>query len=116
MILRLHPRTTALDSLWLRTLATAYHPLPATGFILRRPGPILVYEDLMRCHAAWDSSNKIPPDLIAEMVRTWKSTERGQVLQPILDGKREWFMCLDQMSARNNRTHALIQRRRCEDR
>ncbi|KAF9693463.1 hypothetical protein EKO04_008318 [Ascochyta lentis] len=64
--------------------------------------PSFLYDDLMRCHAAWISTNRFPHSLVAETVSTWKGTRRGRTLLPFLDGKQKWFIRLDQMSPKDS--------------
>jgi hypothetical protein len=68
--------------------------------VVQIPGFLL--DDLMRCHAAWVSTNAIPADLIQEVVAMWRSTVKGRALEGILDGEREWFIRLDQMSPKDS--------------
>ncbi|KAJ4334479.1 hypothetical protein N0V87_006807 [Didymella glomerata] len=46
--------------------------------------------------------NKFPEKLLKETVKTWKSTKRGKKPLPLLDGKRKWFIHLDQMSPKDS--------------
>lgn len=46
--------------------------------------------------------NKFPEKLLKETVKTWKSTKRGKKLLPLLDGEREWFIRLDQLSPKDS--------------
>ncbi|KAF2439674.1 hypothetical protein P171DRAFT_436296 [Karstenula rhodostoma CBS 690.94] len=64
--------------------------------------PGFLYEDLMRCHAAWIATSRFPADLIEETAQTWKNTRKGKAVLPILDGKRQWFIRLDQMSPKDS--------------
>lgn len=64
--------------------------------------PGFLYEDLMRCHAAWVATNRLSTDLIEETAQLWKSTKIGKALLPILDGERQWFIRLDQMSPKDS--------------
>ncbi|KAF3047308.1 hypothetical protein E8E11_009032 [Didymella keratinophila] len=64
--------------------------------------PTFLMEDLMRCHAAWVTTNAFPPDLIKETVETWKSTKKGKDLTSLLDGEKKWFMRLEQMSPKDS--------------
>ncbi|KAJ4983595.1 hypothetical protein SVAN01_10914 [Stagonosporopsis vannaccii] len=64
--------------------------------------PGFLHEDLMRCHAAWVATNRFPPELINETVMAWQSTKRGKDLVEILDGERNWFVRLDQMSPKDS--------------
>ncbi|KAJ4378239.1 hypothetical protein N0V86_005939 [Didymella sp. IMI 355093] len=68
--------------------------------VVRIPGFLL--EDLMRCHAASVSTNAIPAGLIQEVVAMWRSTGKGRKLEGILDGEKEWFIRLDQMSPKDS--------------
>ena len=56
----------------------------------------------MRCHAAWVSMNRFPPDLVQEVIDASQSTERGKELKLLLNGEKEWFVCLDQMSPKDS--------------
>lgn len=64
--------------------------------------PTFLYDDMMRCYAAWISTNSIPPQLIADTIDTWQSTQRGKQLTPILNGENKWFIRLDQMSPKDS--------------
>jgi hypothetical protein len=64
--------------------------------------PSFLHEDLMRCHAAWISTNRLPQNLVQETVEAWQSTSRGRALLPILDGTKKWFIRLDQMSPKDS--------------
>lgn len=68
--------------------------------IIQIPG--FLYEDLMRCHAAWIATNQFPPKLINETVMAWQSTKRGKELMKVLDGEKRWFIRLDQMSPKDS--------------
>ena len=64
--------------------------------------PSFLYEDLMRCNAAWLSTNSVPAALIEEMVEAWQSTRRGREALHLLDGERKWFIRLDQMAPKDS--------------
>ena len=68
--------------------------------VIQIPG--FLYEDLMRCHAAWVSTNRVPQKLVQETVEAWKSTRRGLQPMELLDGKKKWFIRLDQMSPKDS--------------
>ncbi|KAH6639700.1 hypothetical protein C7974DRAFT_449842 [Boeremia exigua] len=68
--------------------------------VIRIPGSL--YEDLMRCHTAWIATNRFPPELIEETIFMWQSTKRGRDLAKLLDGKKKWFVRLDQMSPKDS--------------
>ncbi|KAF3007843.1 hypothetical protein E8E13_010752 [Curvularia kusanoi] len=64
--------------------------------------PSFLYDDLMRCHAAWLSTNTIAAALVSEVVDAWQSTRRGGELARLLDGDKKWFIRLDQMAPKDS--------------
>ncbi|KAH7094566.1 hypothetical protein FB567DRAFT_510478 [Paraphoma chrysanthemicola] len=64
--------------------------------------PSFLYEDMMRCHAAWITTGKIEGHILEDIVETLKSTMSGKLLAPLLDGKKQWFIRLDQMSPKDS--------------
>ncbi|KAH7084918.1 hypothetical protein BKA63DRAFT_5240 [Paraphoma chrysanthemicola] len=64
--------------------------------------PAFLYDDMMRCHAAWVTTGKIGGYILEDIVETWKSTTSGRLLAPLLDGRRQWFIRLDQMSPKDS--------------
>ncbi|KAJ4351026.1 hypothetical protein N0V95_004197 [Ascochyta clinopodiicola] len=91
---------------WTAYSYTLWHPLIirsqklASSHIVTIPS--FLCDDMMRCHAAWISTNRFPHSLIAETVSAWKSTRRGRALLPLLDGQQKWFIRLDQMSPKDS--------------
>ncbi|KZM25461.1 uncharacterized protein EKO05_0007378 [Ascochyta rabiei] len=85
---------------------TLWHPLiirsqeMASSHIVTIPS--FLSDDMMRCHASWIRTNRFPFSLVAETVSTWKSTQHGQALLPLLDDKQKWFIRLDQMSPKDS--------------
>jgi hypothetical protein len=48
------------------------------------------------------TTNKFPEKLLKETAKTWKGTKRGKKLLRLLDGKRKWFIRLDQISPKDS--------------
>jgi hypothetical protein len=64
--------------------------------------PSFLHEDLMRCNAAWLSTNTVPAALVQGMVEAWQSTRRGLSALHLLDGSQKWFIRLDQMAPKDS--------------
>lgn len=71
-----------------------------SSHIIRLPSSL--YEDLMRCTAAWLSTNTVPHALVEEMVEAWQSTRRGRSAAHLLNGSKKWFIRLDQMAPKDS--------------
>jgi hypothetical protein len=91
---------------WTAYAYTLWHPLIAKSQDLTEYHEILLpsflYEDLLRCHGAWVATNRIHVSLLNEVVETIQSTKSGKKLATLLDGKRQWFIRLDQMSPKDS--------------
>ncbi|KAI4629138.1 uncharacterized protein J4E87_003399 [Alternaria ethzedia] len=85
---------------------TLWHPHIATSQNLAEYHEILLpsflYEDLLRCHSAWVATNRIHKSLLNDVVETLHCTKSGKKLAGLLDGKRKWFIRLDQMSPKDS--------------
>ena len=64
--------------------------------------PSSLYEDLMRCTAAWLSANTVPPALVEGMVEVWQITRRGRSAAHLFDRGKKWFIRLDQMEPKDS--------------
>ncbi|EOA92154.1 uncharacterized protein SETTUDRAFT_153128 [Exserohilum turcica Et28A] len=68
--------------------------------IIQLPG--LLYQDLTRCYSSWLSSSRIRETSMREALETLASTRAGKDLAVLLDGRRKWFIRLDQMSPKDS--------------
>lgn len=91
---------------WTAYRYTLWHPLIVRSQGIRESHvvqiPSFLYHDLMRCHAAWLATNRVPRALVAEAVEAWQSTKGGKELMGVLDGEKDWFIRLDQMSPKDS--------------
>ncbi|KAI4681793.1 uncharacterized protein J4E84_007389 [Alternaria hordeiaustralica] len=98
---------------------TLWHPLIASSQNLAEYHEILLpgflYEDLLRCHSAWVATNKIHKSLLNDVVETLQCTKSGKKLAALLDGKRKWFIRLDQMSPKDSPMGGKLPSSTCED-
>ncbi|KAI4658932.1 uncharacterized protein J4E79_006692 [Alternaria viburni] len=77
--------------------------------------PSFLYEDLLRCHSAWVSTSRIHTSLLNDVVETLLCTKSGKKLAGLLDGKRQWFIRLDQMSPKDSPMGGKLPSSTCED-
>jgi hypothetical protein len=98
---------------------TLWHPLIAASQKLTEYHEILLpsflYEDLLRCHSAWVSTNRIHASLLHEVIETLHCTKAGKKLAGLLDGNRKWFIRLDQMSPKDSPMGGKLPSSTCED-
>jgi hypothetical protein len=64
--------------------------------------PSFMWKDLMLCHSAWTTTNCISQARLDEFIELWTSTKSGEEVAKYLDGKRKWFIRLDQMSPKDS--------------
>ena len=56
----------------------------------------------MRCHSAWVATGRVHGAILSEVVDTLHATKAGKRLAALLDGERNWFIRLDQMSPKDS--------------
>jgi hypothetical protein len=65
--------------------------------------PSFLCEDFMLVHASWLRSGTVLAPLIDKIIEDWVSSKSGKTLAALLiDGKRHWFIRLDQMSPKDS--------------
>lgn len=64
--------------------------------------PSFLYDDIMRGHAAWMTSGQFSEEFLEDIIESWISTTSGDQLAEVLNGKRKWFIRLDQMSPKDS--------------
>ncbi|KAF2178091.1 hypothetical protein K469DRAFT_803968 [Zopfia rhizophila CBS 207.26] len=64
--------------------------------------PAFLFEVLMRCYSSWVNSGQVAQDLVKDMTDTWISLKSSKNIKRCFDGKREWFVRLDQMSPKDS--------------
>jgi hypothetical protein len=97
---------------WLPFCYTTWHPLVAESQGLAKEDftsgqiPSFLWEDLMRLHAHWYFNGDLAEEEVDEVVDTWLLTKAGKDFAPFFDGdsngKRKWFVRLDQMSPKDS--------------
>ncbi|KAI4652413.1 hypothetical protein J4E93_002615 [Alternaria ventricosa] len=114
-----NPHFTHETPPWTAYGYTLWHPLIASSQNLPEYHEILLpsflYEDLLRCHSAWVSTSRIHTSLLNDVVETLLCTKSGKKLAGLLDGKRQWFIRLDQMSPKDSPMGGKLPSSTCED-
>ncbi|KAI4950398.1 hypothetical protein J4E91_004280 [Alternaria rosae] len=114
-----NPHFTHEPPPWTAYGYTLWHPLIASSQNLTEYHEILLpsflYEDLLRCHSAWISTSRIHTSLLNDVVETLLCTKSGKKLAGLLDGKRQWFIRLDQMSPKDSPMGGKSPSSTCED-
>jgi hypothetical protein len=104
---------------WTPYRYTLWHPLIARSQNLTEYHEILLpsflYEDLLRCYSAWVATNQIHKSLLNEVVDALQCTKSGKKLATLLDGKRKWFIRLDQMSPKDSPMDGKLPSSPCEE-
>ncbi|KAF2117653.1 hypothetical protein BDV96DRAFT_644004 [Lophiotrema nucula] len=64
--------------------------------------PTFLLEDLMLCHSSWVNTSNISDELLDDVAEAWLSCKSGRELEKCFDGKKEWFIRLDQNSPKDS--------------
>jgi hypothetical protein len=98
----LPPWRPYLYTLWLPLIAKSQKITDSHVFTI----PSFLYEELMRIHSQWVGTGTISEEngVLNETVEAWMSlkSESARGLKNCFDGKRKWFIRLDQMSPKDS--------------